>query len=162
MLQYFKGNLQYNQGFHNIGAIFLLTHGKISLTMSTLKMVASLYLRETMQPNFEMLKEGVELFYPKSPGFPIKSIILQKICLITIATHCYTLNNNYRQIKKRYDINTNYLTCPFVYIVFPKSNRNRVPWYPEFLIDTYHNITKPESTLSSNGQAWKEAPFTDV
>merc|ERR1719215_2021122 len=92
LLQYFKGNLQYDQGFHNIGAIFLLTHGKISLTMSTLKMVASLYLRETMQPNFEMLKEGVELFYPKSPGFPIKSIILQKICLITIATHCYTLN----------------------------------------------------------------------
>ena len=56
VLQCFKGKLHYYQGFHNIAAIFLLTLGNISLTTSTLKMVASLYLRETMQPNFEMLK----------------------------------------------------------------------------------------------------------
>ena len=62
MIQYFKGNLQYYLGFHNIAAIFLLTDGKVLLTMSTVKMVASLYLRETMQPNIEMVK-GVEIFY---------------------------------------------------------------------------------------------------
>ena len=46
-----------------ITKVFTLTLRNISLTTSTLKMVASLYLREVMQPDFVMLTESVEIFY---------------------------------------------------------------------------------------------------
>lgn len=165
VLQKFRGDLHYYQGFHNIAAVMLLNLSSISITISVLQTIAQSHLSEAMQANFNSLKLTTEIFFPlirilDRPVFNFfidaeiePSIILS--WMITWFSHEVT---NLKVASRLFDcfLSSHPLFPMYLFssvILLPRNRSQLLDTEPDFatihmkISDLFKNLNKNESTV---------------